>query len=76
MAPAIRERVSGIDRTQPIYQVQTLEQTLADSICASSLQYVSAGGVRLVAWCWAVVGIYGVMSYIGVAADARNRRKR
>src|SRR4029077_8476665 len=28
MAPALRELVSSIDRTQPVYQVQTLEQAL------------------------------------------------
>lgn len=31
-APAIRKLISGIDPSQPVYELQTLEQALADSI--------------------------------------------
>ncbi|MEP7361741.1 MAG: ABC transporter permease [Acidobacteriota bacterium] len=62
--PAIRKAISGIDATQPVYEVQTLEQALSDSIAPRRfnllLLVVFAGTALLMA----LVGIYGVISYV------------
>jgi putative ABC transport system permease protein len=64
MAPALREIVSTIDRTQPVYQVQTLEQALADSISPRRFNLFLLGVFAVVAMVLGAVGIYGVMSYM------------
>jgi putative ABC transport system permease protein len=64
MAPAVRELVSGIDRTQPVYHIETLEQALADSISPRRFNLFLLGVFALVAVVLGAVGIYGVMSYM------------
>jgi len=64
MAPALREQVSAIDRTQPVYHVQTLEQALADSISPRRFNLFLLGVFAVVAVVLGAVGIYGVMSYM------------
>ena len=64
MASALRESVSAIDRTQPVYHVQTLEQALADSISPRRFNLFLLGVFAVVAVVLGAVGIYGVMSYM------------
>ena len=64
MASALEELVSGIDRTQPVYHVQILEQALADSISPRRFNLFLLGVFAVVAVLLGAVGIYGVMSYM------------
>jgi putative ABC transport system permease protein len=59
----VRQLVTGIDVTQPVYQVETLEQSLSNSISPRRfnlfLLIAFAGSAVLLA----LVGIYGVTTY-------------
>ncbi|HEY6333672.1 MAG TPA: ABC transporter permease [Blastocatellia bacterium] len=60
---AIRSAVSSLDRGEPMYEVNTMDQLLSNSIAQPRLLvslFVAFAGVALIL---AVVGIYGVMSY-------------
>jgi putative ABC transport system permease protein len=63
MAPAVRREVLSIDKDQPIYNVRTMEDMVAQSMGtrrASTLLFAVFAGAALIL---AAVGIYGVMAY-------------
>jgi putative ABC transport system permease protein len=62
-APAIRKLVSGIDRTQPVYEFQTLAEALSASIAPRRFNLFVLGTFEATALLLAVVGIYGVIAY-------------
>ena len=62
-APDIRKALSTIDPTQSFYRIQTMEQTLAESIAPRRFNLLLLGTFAVVALVLAVLGVYGVVSY-------------
>ena len=63
VAPSIRTLLSGIDRTQPVFDVKPLDVVLADSIAPRRLILLLLGMFALSALLLVIVGIYGVVAY-------------
>ena len=62
-APTIRKALAAVDPTQSVYAVQTLEQTLAESIAPRRFNLLLLGTFAFVAAFLAILGVYGVVAH-------------
>ena len=62
-APTIRKALAAVDPTQSIFAVQTMEQTLAESIAPRRFNLLLLGTFAFVAAFLAVLGVYGVVAH-------------
>jgi putative ABC transport system permease protein len=60
---AVRGVMAEVDPNQPLYNVMTMEQRLANTTTSRRMNTALLGSLAGVALLLAVVGIYGVMSY-------------
>ena len=63
LIPAVRGVVAEVEPNQPLHNVMTMEQRLANTTTSRRLNTALLGSFAAVALLLAVVGIYGVMSY-------------
>ena len=60
---AVRARIAGIDPEQPVTNVRTLEDHLANSIASNRLTTLLLGIFSMIALAVAAVGLYGLIGY-------------
>ncbi|HET9316697.1 MAG TPA: FtsX-like permease family protein, partial [Vicinamibacteria bacterium] len=63
MGLAIRRAVEAVDPEQPVYDVQTMERVVANSVADRRLNVTLVGAFAAVALLLAALGVYGVISY-------------
>jgi putative ABC transport system permease protein len=65
LSPSILERlVTSVDPDQPVYDIKTMDQRLADSLVSRRFNAVWIGCFGTAAILLAAIGVYGVMSYL------------
>jgi putative ABC transport system permease protein len=62
-APTIRALVVGVDKSQPVSDVRTVEAVLTDSIAPRRFTVFLLGTFAAASLLLALIGIYGVMAY-------------
>ncbi|HEY7302502.1 MAG TPA: ABC transporter permease [Bryobacteraceae bacterium] len=60
---SIRQRVHDLDANLPIFDMETLEKTMKDSLVTERLVALLSTGFGLLATLLASIGLYGVMAY-------------
>ena len=61
---AVEGQVYSIDPSQPVFDVQTMDQRLAGSLAPRRFQLLLTAGFAAIAIILAMLGVYGVMSYL------------
>ena len=64
LLPAMREQVKAVDQDIPVFRARTMENYISDSIAQRRFTGALCGAFAGVGLLLAVVGLYGVMSYL------------
>ncbi len=63
IAPTLRRSIESIDPTQPVYDIETLQQALAASVAVRRFELFLLAGFAISALIMALIGVYGVIAY-------------
>lgn len=63
LASVVREQVRTLDKDQPITDISTLEEHLADLEALPRLRMIAMGTFSFIAFCLSIVGVFGMISY-------------
>jgi putative ABC transport system permease protein len=63
LTAAVRREVQALDSNQPVYNINTMEKTIDESLATQRLSMTLLAVLASLALILAAVGIYGVMSY-------------
>ncbi len=63
LAAVVRSQVESVDRDQPVFDIQTLEQRLSDQMAPRQTKMVLLGTFAVIATGLAAAGIFAVISY-------------
>jgi putative ABC transport system permease protein len=63
LAPSIRITIAGLDRNQPVAEVETIEELLTRSTAIPRFTTAVIAAVSGIALLIAVVGVYGLLAY-------------
>ena len=63
LASAIRNVVTSVDKDQPVFAIETMDQYVRDSVSTRRITFIVLGCFSALALVLAGVGIYGVISY-------------
>jgi predicted permease len=64
LAEPVRQAIWAVDRDQPIWKIRSMESLLDRDLAPRRFTARLAGGFALLALLLAVIGVYGVMSYV------------
>jgi predicted permease len=62
--PAIRQIVNGMDANLPVFDINTTEKQMEESLISERLVATLSTGFGLLATLLAAIGLYGVMAYV------------
>jgi putative ABC transport system permease protein len=63
-ARAVSDEVYAVDREQPVFEIKSMEDRVAESLAPERFQLLLTGTFTFLALVLAAAGVYGVMSYL------------
>jgi putative ABC transport system permease protein len=70
LGEAVQKKILAVHPDQPVFNVQTMEQRLRESVLPRRLIWFVLGTFSILSWVMAILGTYGVMAYT-VAQQSR-----